>query len=668
MRCVLASLCMLVAFPAFADEPLPEGAVARLGATAFRTAGTGIVLSPDGKRAAVRVGDGIDVLDLDTGAVVSRLCDATRLRHPKRSPGAPWFTFAFTPGGREIVTATAERRVWVWDVPTGKPLRSIPGPAHEEFTADGKKETVSKIVMTVFNCQLAEFLVAETWLGWMKLDVKTGTWLAIKRGDDRISDVSPDGRWVIGYTDQASIENSVSVVDTEVDQRVYAGESGGSYPFRQTPSPDGRLVACTTVEAGPQVWEVATKREVMLKGVATKGGHGTPRFTPDGKELVVDLPESVYDEKTPPHFARWDVTTGERLSDWMMPARVTSWAVDHANNRLVAIAGQGVYRIDIATGVISPPQNGFLGAVRAAISADGTFAAVGDSAGLVKLYRAGPAGAPRLFAGEPTTLRAGGGSIDDLIFSADAKTLFMAYPDRSVGVWDVADGRETAVLAPPVGPERHVWFRTLQLAVSPDGRTLACEASGQALWAWDVATGKVLWTLGGDGKRDAIIGCRPVFAPDAQSLYRGCPHAQVAKLDARTGQELARVQIPGIPEWGVTRLAVLADGKKLAAHVYNNVGHLVVFDWELKSERVPMAFRLENAVGGMAFTADGSAVVTTHPDGTLRGRRSDNPGMELFTFRGPTGYTRCLQLTADGTLAITDAPGATAIVWELPRE
>jgi WD40 repeat protein len=102
--------------------------------------------------------------------------------------------------------------------------------------------------------------------------------------------------------------------------------------------------------------------------------------------------------------------------------------------------------------------------------------------------------------------------------------------------------------------------------------------------------------------------------------------------------------------------------------VYNNVGHLVVFDWELKSERVPMAFRLENAVGGMAFTADGSAVVTTHPDGTLRGRRSDNPGMELFTFRGPTGYTRCLQLTADGTLAITDAPGATAIVWELPRE
>jgi hypothetical protein len=48
---------------------LPEGAVARLGTTKFRTSGMGIVLALDGTRAAVRVPDGIDVLNLDTGEV-----------------------------------------------------------------------------------------------------------------------------------------------------------------------------------------------------------------------------------------------------------------------------------------------------------------------------------------------------------------------------------------------------------------------------------------------------------------------------------------------------------------------------------------------------------------------------------------------------------------------
>lgn len=108
-------------------------------------------------------------------------------------------------------------------------------------------------VNSVFNCPLADFVICEAWAGWQKLDVKSGTWSRIVGGYDRISDVSPDGRWVTDYTDMASIENYIGVSDSKTSAGVYSGESGGAYPFNSSPSPDGTLVACSTSEAGVQV-------------------------------------------------------------------------------------------------------------------------------------------------------------------------------------------------------------------------------------------------------------------------------------------------------------------------------------------------------------------------------------------------------------------------------
>jgi len=58
--------------------------------------------------------------------------------------------------------------------------------------------------------------------------------------------------------------------------------------------------------------------------------------------------------------------------------------------------------------------------------------------------------------------------------------------------------------------------------------------------------------------------------------------------------------------------------------------------------------------------------VTTHGDGTIRTWKATT-GDRAFTLRGPAGYLWRLQLTADGKHAITDAPGATALVWKLPK-
>jgi WD40 repeat protein len=664
MRYTLAALVALFAFPAFAAEPpLPEGAVARLGTTKFRTGASALCLSPDGKHVALRVGDGIDVMNLDTGEVVAQIRDPKRLKHPKESRGPHWFTFAFASGGKEIVTAHCEPEALVWDAATGKFLRSIKGPLKDDPVKLGVKVVAQ--VSTVFNAQFADFVVCETWAGWQKLDVKTGKWSGVRGGYDRISDVSPDGRWVTDYTDMASVENYIGVTDTKTNKGVYNGESGGAYPFNSTPSPDGKLVACTTDEAGVEVWEIAggKAKAIPLKDKNLKVSHGGPLFSPDGKTVISAAPNSVYDEKTPHHFARWDAATGERLKDWPMPARIGPWAVDHKNNRIVAVAGQCVFRLDIATGKLHAPPDGFIGYARPAISPDGKFVAVGDAAGVIRLWEAP-------FSGKPRTLREGGEPVDDLAFSKDGKALFAGHGDRSVSVWSVATGKQTAILNSPVERAKNLsWYRRTNVAVSPDGKTVVAEAESQALWAWDVATAKVLWkeVTAAAGRESTVTGCRPVFAPDGSALYYGRPKGEVSKLDPRTGKELARLVAPVKLKSWATKLAVSPDGKKLAVHTYYNQAELVLFDTDKTDAIWRQTFKLEDAVGGLAFGANGDAVVTVHADGTLRGWKAAD-GESAFKLRGPAGYVWVLQLTPDGKHAITDTPGATALVWNLPQK
>ncbi len=650
MRYALATLVAFVTLPAFAAEPaMPEGAVARLGSMKFRTSGSTLCLSPDATRAAVRVRNGIDVLNLDTGETVAQMRDEKKLPDVIIGRESYRLTFAFAGSGKEITSSGADAGVHVWDATNGKFLRTIPGPKG----SNGKPAYVSK----VHNCQLADFLIAEAG-AWQKLDVKAGKWTAFTGGWHHISDVSPDGRWITDYTDMASVENYVGVTDSKLSKSVYSGESGGAYPFQQSPSPDGKLVACTTDERGPQVWNIATKKEIKLTGVDPKISYGRPLFTPDGKVLLVNLPYSIYDEKTSPHFARWDVATGERLEDWAIPARIDSWAVDHKNNRLVVIAGQCVFRLDFATGKLTAPPNGFRGYARPALSPDGKFAAVGDAVGMLRVWESP-------FTGNPRPIRDADSAIHDLQFSTDSKTLFVGHADRTATVCDLTTGKETYLKAPAEKLPKHTYTRTMNLAASPDGKTLVGEAEGERMWAWDVPSGKVLWEIKADEKGNGVTGCRPVFVADGSAVYYGQSKGEIAKLDARTGKELGRFAAPVKLKSWVSRLALSPDGKQLAAHTYYNDGELVLFDIGKDTAIWTQKFTLNTAVGGLAFAGNG-AVVTTHGDGTVRGWKAAD-GTEAFVLRGPSGYVERLQVTADGTHAITDAPGATAIVWKLPK-
>src|SRR5262249_4014152 len=70
------------------------------------------------------------------------------------------------------------------------------------------------------------------------------------------------------------------------------------------------------------------------------------------------------------------------------------------------------------------------------------------------------------------------------------RLLASASADNTIGLWDVASGRELRALSGHKG-----WVKCV--AFSPDGRLVASGSNDKTIKIWDVATGKELYSLAG---------------------------------------------------------------------------------------------------------------------------------------------------------------------------
>jgi len=97
-------------------DPLPDGAIARLGTVRWRHPGeaTAMMFSPNGKILAATCRGGLLLWDTATGKVLRRLPGTDC------GIGGP----DFTPDGHTLVAQTSTGDVGFWDVPTGKLLRA----------------------------------------------------------------------------------------------------------------------------------------------------------------------------------------------------------------------------------------------------------------------------------------------------------------------------------------------------------------------------------------------------------------------------------------------------------------------------------------------------------------------------------------------------------------
>src|SRR5262249_37167253 len=152
-------------------------------------------------------------------------------------------------------------------------------------------------------------------------------------------------------------------------------------------------------------------------------------------------------------------------------------------------------------------------------------------------------------------------------WSADGRFVAAQAAD-TVCVWEVASGAEqlradVRSLAVKLGPHG--------LALSPDGRRLACSGVGKNgdVLLWDVPGRSLLRKLDPAGKRSYVAGVQ--FSRDGRCLYVGCGNGALVTWDMRTGEEHKRLQ--GAP-CELRFLAFNLDGTRLAYAAFGSGVHL----------------------------------------------------------------------------------------------
>ena len=201
--------------------------------------------------------------------------------------------------------------------------------------------------------------------------------------------------------------------------------------------------------------------------------------------------------------------------------------------------------------------------------------------------------------------------VRSVAFSPNGRTLATGSTDETAGLWEVATGKEIAVLR---GHEGHV----NSVAFSPDGRMLATGAADNTARLWELATGKEIIAFRGHEETVASVA----FSPDGRSVVTGSEDMTARLWEVATGKEVAvlrghmrrvssvvfspdgRLILTGSID-GTARVRAVTSGREVA--LLKSPG----FTW------VDGSYSSDGAIEAAAFSRDGRTIVTAS-DSTAR--------------------------------------------------
>lgn len=283
------------------------------------------------------------------------------------------------------------------------------------------------------------------------------------------------------------------------------------------------------------------------------------------------------------------------------------------------------------------------------------------------------------------------GSVNVCAFSPDGTLALSASADHTLRLWAVNSGADVGVLqhSAPVNKGRF----------SPDGRWIL-SASGKELRLWEVATRSLRHVM--SGHEEEIGDC--TFSPDGRWVLSAALDGGIRLWSTTTGAVLDEIRLPD----GLMSCAISPDGqwalagsKRGTLHFYTlhdqkpyskDVGvlkaHKSRVQWcafhprenriwsaswnELCCFEYPSGQRLKrmvnlhpNGVFGCALSCDGTKVLTSSKDATLRLWNAQVEGEERSIPAHATGIEFCV-FSQDGTALISTSSNAQeALVWSV---
>jgi WD40 repeat protein len=566
-----------------------------------------VAASPDGRH-IVSDGEGntLKIWDVETGREVRTL------------KGHTWVPscVAYSPDGKYIASGSKETKIW--DAETGREVRTLEGHARGvgclAFTPDGQWLVSS-----------GNDPSPKVW------DVATGEELFRLEGHSSVSTFaySRDGKRIV----TGSGDRTVTVWDAATGAELFSalghtvGVSGVAF------SPDGSAIVSAGPDGSLTLWSVSPLQAMFTFKVGFKSAWGA-QFSPDGTHIVciADGALRFFDPRTGQElFAlkghAQEVTglafspDGRRIYSSSRDGTVKAW--DAQRSQDFRILGTGVHPVQ--------------GVRCVALSPDGTRIAGG---GMLRVWDVDSGAEVLSFKGREKEIGA-------VAFSPDGKQLASVGAD-TVRVWEATTGQEIRAWPAPGAGSGTLTF-------SPDGKRLLLGRDGQVK-LWDIGTEKEIFSF--SGQRGGYVG-GVAISPDGKQIA-AATFRSVKIWDAVTGQELP---FPTGQTDPVGSLAYSPDGKRLVGSASNG---LTV--WDLDRGQVILTLRGHGAGTGVkvAYSSDGKRIISGGTDQMIKFWDAES-GLELLSLRHP-GPVGALSLTPDGKRLATTGWGANPVkLWDMDR-
>lgn len=625
-------------------DPLPEGALTRLGTVRLRTGGFrgSLLFSADGK---------ILVAASNNGMV--HYWEATTGKPLRRFRTLSWAAvdIKLSPDGK-LVAATAmlaPTTIGMWETATGKLVRRLEVPAGGKavrlaFSPDGKS-----LVSGGGPDNKVCF--------W---EVSTGRLLRQLPATPRLTVLgfSPDGKTLVTKTpgwvylcDPASGE----------ERRRFQAPTSNTPDFAF--SPDSKILATTLRINGIELWDPSTG-EKLGQMLAEAPYHAVAlAFSADGKTLAAASFTTI-------RF--WNVSTRKEISHTAEPGLWVGSLRFSPDGKIVASQSSSDTAIrlwDVATGKELHQHLGHRSAVsRVVFSPDGALAATHSNDAAVRVWRVSTGKQQQMLLVDSKSLAA---AVTTLCFAPDGKAVIFADHEGIISIRDALNGKEMRRIAPK-GDAIHL----SELSLSPDGKTLTALATATTRkgriqrsvlsLAWDLATGEEIrrrqepmgrmrpWRLSPDGK--------------VRASYNDGPLVNVCNVE--TGAEI--VTLDGRCE-GVWPVAVSPDSRLLAGVCHHGKAKEGIDDylssiafWELATGAEIRRIKLKPGSPqiAIAFSPDGR-ILASGGDESIGLRLWDlTTGKELHRYADPGAQVSSLSFGASGHRLASGLANGTTLLWD----
>jgi WD40 repeat protein len=568
--------------------------------------------SPDGKRIASASADRtVKVWDSVTGQV-----HLTLARHTKRVT-----CVAFSPDGKRIVSGSEDGMIRMWDADTGEELRV--------FT--GNNGIIKSVAVNPDGKRIVSGSEDRTVKVW---DADTGEVLRILNGHTReVNCVAIDsaGKRIVS----GSADWTVKVWDADTGKLLHSLEGHTDTAHSVAISSDGKRIVSGSADNTLIIWDSNTEKKAR-----TLKGHTesilSVAISPDGQQIV-----SGGLDKT---VKVWDAGTGQELLTLKGHTLVvSSVAISRDGNRILSASHDR--SLKVWNPHAAPERFTFKGHTdkvhSVAISPDSSFVVSGGADRKVKVWDA-LTGDVRL------TLTGHTDRVIEVAISGDGKRIISASADKTMKLWHARTGE---------------CLHTLQghsdivnsVAISADGSLVVGGSADKTVKVWNGHTGTLLCTL--TGHAGAVGGV--AISLDGRRIVSASADKTAKVWDTETGEELLVLEGH---TGSVDSVAISSDGKWIVTGSADNTARV----WDtLTGQELHQLKGHTEAISSATISADGTRILTGSLDNTVKIWDS-RTGQDLLTLKGHTNDIADVAMSPDGNLVVSASDDHTVRVWYAP--